>query len=224
MQYKYLHFFLTFSENCLIFAQLIIIKYEVMKTILLFDNYDSFTYNLYDLLKRVRPDYYIIVKRNKDRDLFQIDFDILVISPGPMTWTETGLLRELFEKKIIPEKIPTLGICLGMQFIAGYYGVRVDKVSNPIHGSQVAINHSKDELYKNIPVDFKAVRYNSLGITNNSKNENLEYIAFEKETGSIMALKHNFLPFVGMQYHPESFLSEYGEETINNFFEIYVEN
>nr|MDA3886079.1 aminodeoxychorismate/anthranilate synthase component II [Candidatus Delongbacteria bacterium] len=136
----------------------------------------------------------------------------------------TGLLKELFEKKIIPQNIPTLGICLGMQFIAGYYGATVDKVVNPIHGSQVEIEHSNDILFKDIPNKFKAVRYNSLGITDVSLNENLEYIAFEKETGSIMALKHSSLPFVGLQYHPESFLSENGEETVNNFLEIYVEN
>ena len=195
-----------------------------MKTILLFDNYDSFTYNLYDLLKIVRPDYDIVVKRNKDRDIFNIDFDMLVISPGPMTWEETGLLRELFEKKIIPEKIPTLGICLGMQFIAGYYDISVAEVEEPVHGSQVEIEHSNDNLYKDIPVEFKAVRYNSLGITDASLDENLKYIAFEKGTGSIMALKHSTLPFVGLQYHPESFLTEYGKETVNNFFEIYVEN
>jgi len=196
-----------------------------MKTILLFDNYDSFTYNLYDLLKKVRPDYNIIVKRNKDRDIFSTDFDMLVISPGPMTWAETGLLRELFETKIIPEKIPVLGICLGMQFIAGYYGLNVDKVFNPIHGSQAEIKHSNDNLYKDIPTQFKSVRYNSLGIKDvNNFSDNIKFIAFEKGTGSIMALKHNKLPFVGLQYHPESFLSEYGEQTINNFFEMYVEN
>ncbi|MDA3887002.1 MAG: aminodeoxychorismate/anthranilate synthase component II, partial [Candidatus Delongbacteria bacterium] len=99
-----------------------------MKTILLLDNYDSFTYNLCDLLKKTRPDYMVKVMRNQDRNLLNVDFDMLVISPGPMTWHETGLLKELFEKKIIPQNIPTLGICLGMQFIAGYYGATVDKV------------------------------------------------------------------------------------------------
>ena len=196
-----------------------------MKTILLFDNYDSFTYNLYDLLKIVRPDYEIIVKRNKDRDIFNIDFDMLVISPGPMTWEETGLLRELFEEKIIPEEIPTLGICLGMQFIAGFYGISVAEVEEPVHGSQVEIIHSNDRLFNNIPIEFKAVRYNSLGIMNmNDTNNKIKDIATEVGTGSVMAIKHSTLPFVGLQYHPESFLSEYGKEISTNFFKIYVEN
>ena len=196
-----------------------------MKTILLFDNYDSFTYNLYDLLKKARPGYNIIVKRNKDRDIFNIHFDILVISPGPMTWEETGLLRELFEEKIIPKQIPTLGICLGMQFLAEYYGITVDAVDKPVHGSQVEIEHSNDRLFENISTGFKSVRYNSLGIVNkDTANKDIQYIALEKDTGSVMALKHSILPFVGLQYHPESFLSEFGKETINNFFEIYVEN
>ena len=195
-----------------------------MKTILLFDNYDSFTYNLYDLLMKVRPGYNIIVKRNKDRDIFNIDFDILVISPGPMTWEKTGLLRELFKDKIIPEEIPTLGICLGMQFIAGFYGISVGEVDKPVHGSQVEITHLNDKSFNTIPTMFKAVRYNSLGITNeDDTNNSIQYIAFEKGTGSVMAIKHSTLPFIGLQYHPESFLSEYGNEMINNFFEIYVE-
>ena len=196
-----------------------------MKTILLLDNYDSFTYNLYDLLKKVRADYNIIVKRNRDRSIFDINFDMMVISPGPMSWEETGLLGELFEYKIIPENIPTLGICLGMQFMAGYYGISVDKVNKPVHGSQVTIEHQSDTLFKDIPANFKAVRYNSLGINLPVKNNaDIEYIAYEKETGAVMALKHDKYPFVGLQYHPESFLSEYGKEIINNFFEIYVEN
>ncbi|MCK4979545.1 MAG: aminodeoxychorismate/anthranilate synthase component II, partial [Candidatus Delongbacteria bacterium] len=134
-------------------------------------------------------------------------------------------LRELFEEKIIPEKIPTLGICLGMQFIAEFYGISVNEVEEPVHGSQVGIEHSNDRLFNSIPTEFNAVRYNSLGIVNKDKaNSNIQYIAFEKGTGSIMALKHSLLPLVGLQYHPESFLSEYGKEIINNFFEIYVEN
>ena len=198
-----------------------------MKTILLFDNYDSFTYNLYDLLKKVRPDFDIIVKRNKDREIFNVDFDMLVISPGPMTWEETGILRELFIQKVLPEKIPVLGICLGMQFLAGFYGISVGEVEEPVHGSKVEIEHLNDTFFKDTPTVFNAVRYNSLGIIDDKDPvniENIEYIAFEKGTGSIMALKHSSLPFIGLQYHPESFLSEYGKEMINNFFEIYVEN
>ena len=114
-----------------------------------------------------------------------------------------------------------------MQFLAGYYGIKVDEVEEPVHGSKVEIEHFKDTLFKDIPTVFNAVRYNSLGIIGGKDPiniENIEYIAFEKGTGAIMALKHSSLPFIGLQYHPESFLSEYGKKMINNFFEIYVEN
>ncbi|MBN2788595.1 MAG: aminodeoxychorismate/anthranilate synthase component II [Candidatus Delongbacteria bacterium] len=196
-----------------------------MKTILIFDNYDSFTYNLTDLIMKSRPDYNVIVKRNRDIDILKIDYDVLVISPGPMTWKDTGILKELFEEKNIPKEIPTLGICLGMQFIAGYYGIKVDKIEKPVHGSQVEIEHLNDPFFKDIPNQFKSVRYNSLGIIDKTDQfKNIDFIAFEKNSGSVMALKHKNLPFVGLQYHPESFLSEYGDRTLNNFFKIYVEN
>jgi anthranilate synthase component II len=105
--------------------------------ILLLDNYDSFTYNLKALLERSVCGSEVMVLRNRDKALFKENFDVLVISPGPMTWKETGLLKELFETKILPEKIPVLGVCLGMQFLAGYYGHAVSAINNPVHGSKV---------------------------------------------------------------------------------------
>ncbi|MBU4487010.1 MAG: aminodeoxychorismate/anthranilate synthase component II [Candidatus Delongbacteria bacterium] len=196
--------------------------------ILLLDNYDSFTYNLKSLLETSVDNAEVKVRRNRDKQIFNENFDMLVISPGPMTWKETGILKELFEKKIIPEKIPVLGICLGMQFVAGYYGYEVGMISNPVHGYQAEIEHIDDPLFKNIPANFLVARYNSLGLASFGKEQEkdgpLEFIAFEKDSGSVMALRHKTLPFAGFQFHPESFLTEYGAQLIKNFMELYVEN
>lgn len=189
--------------------------------ILLIDNYDSFTYNLKSLIEISVPGCDVSVRRNQDKEIFDIEFDMLVVSPGPMTWKETGILSELFSSRMIPKKIPVLGVCLGMQFLAGYYGVKVDRVKNPVHGSQAIITHSGDRLFKGIPAEFTAARYNSLGLYPED-SENLEFIAYEKDSGAVMALKHRTLPFAGFQFHPESFLTEYGKKMIKNLTEIYV--
>jgi anthranilate synthase/aminodeoxychorismate synthase-like glutamine amidotransferase len=189
--------------------------------ILLLDNYDSFTYNLKALLERSVCGSEVMVLRNRDKALFKENFDVLVISPGPMTWKETGLLKELFETKILPEKIPVLGVCLGMQFLAGYYGHAVSAINNPVHGSQIFVRHDGDRLFNNIPAEFKAARYNSLGLYE-TIDSGLETIAYEAGSGAVMALKHKNLPFAGFQFHPESFLTMHGEEMIKNFMAAYV--
>lgn len=190
---------------------------------LIFDNYDSFTYNLKSLLESSVVDSEITVKRNSDISIYSCFFDILVISPGPMTWKQTGILEDLFTKKIIPEKIPVLGICLGMQFIAGYYGLDILKTENPLHGSRSLVRHNGDKIFSGIPEEFEAARYNSLGLMK-TENDALEFIAQEKSSGSVMALKHKYLPFAGFQFHPESFMTEYGKVLIKNFIEVYDKN
>ncbi len=195
------------------------------KKILIFDNYDSFTYNLCNLIKTVRPNYTYQILRNNNEEIFTYDFDVLIISPGPMTPDKTGLLKDLFIKKIIPDKIPTLGICLGLQFLGYFYDTPVTKAKQAKHGMAVNINHFNKNIFDKIPDNFKAARYNSLEIDINNINKNeLEILATEQNQNSIMALKHKTLPFVGVQFHPESFLTQYGDMIINNFFKIYVEN
>jgi len=196
--------------------------------ILLLDNYDSFTYNLKSQLERCCVGNEIIVRRNRDKNALSLTFDCLVISPGPMTWRDTGILIDLFESKIIPEKIPTLGICLGMQFIAGYYGIVVDRIVNPVHGTAVQISHTGRRLFKGIPEVFKAARYNSLGLVNipqgRTEKNSFVFTSFETDTGIVMSLEHKSLPFAGFQFHTESFLTDHGDKLILNFMGHSFEN
>ncbi len=192
--------------------------------ILLLDNYDSFTYNLKILIHTSAPKAFIEVRRNKDPDIKAAETDILVISPGPMSWKDTGILKELFVDKIIPSRIPVLGICLGMQFIAGYFGSEIGRIGNPEHGICAQIRHNGDKLFDQVPSVFEAARYNSLGLYDVNTGSDIQVIARENTSGAVMALKHNFLPMAGFQFHPESFLSECGRQLIKNFMTVYVQN
>ena len=194
-----------------------------MQKICIFDNYDSFTYNLYHLLHEVNVKAEYTIIRNRDRTVFDLDFDVLFISPGPMGPDQTGLLRELFITRIIPERIPAFGICLGMQFLASFFGGNIVKSSFPVHGRTVNVIHQGDDLFKGINKTFKAARYNSLEVIT-INHEVMRVLGREEETGMIMALSHKILPLAGVQFHPESFLARFSFKLIRNFFKLYVEN
>lgn len=194
------------------------------KRVLIFDNYDSFTQNLYNLLKSTRPGYEYYILRNKDKKVLSIDFDVLIISPGPMRPKDTGLLNQLFIEKIIPQTIPVLGVCLGMQFIAELYGEKIIESKDALHGKAVTISHTNADIFLNVKNPFSGARYNSLEVKNSRNIHEIEILATEKNTNSIMALKHKIYPFAGVQFHPESFLTDQGSEITNNFFNLYVEN
>ncbi len=191
--------------------------------ILLLDNYDSFTYNLKALIKRSVPGSELIVKRNSDHDMLNQEYDVLVVSPGPKTWNETGLLKDVFQKIAIDERKPVLGICLGMQFVAGYFGIETGRMNNPVHGSQAMIRHNGDLLFEGIPEKFSAARYNSLGFYE-EESEQLVFTAFEDDSNAVMALRHKHLPVAGLQFHPESFMTVHGEKLIKNFWRYYVKD
>ncbi|HON17544.1 MAG TPA: aminodeoxychorismate/anthranilate synthase component II [Salinivirgaceae bacterium] len=194
--------------------------------IVLFDNYDSFTHNLYHLLATTFPNSQITVHRNHDRQLFHQSFDLIIGGPGPCTPGETGILKQLFETRIIAERIPFLGVCLGMQFIAWYFGIPFHRSSVPIHGDAIPIQHLGTSIFNNLPNNFPVARYNSLEIREKElKNTELITLATEEKTGAVMALKHKSLPLYGIQYHPESFLSKFGKEILLNFHnEVYQKN
>jgi anthranilate synthase/aminodeoxychorismate synthase-like glutamine amidotransferase len=193
------------------------------KHILIIDNYDSFTFNLYHLLRKVRGGYRYTIKRNRERSLFHIDCDALIVSPGPMGPEQTGFLKEFFLTVVIPGNIPVFGVCLGMQCIASFFGAVVDKSDDPVHGRRVAITHEGRDIFSHIKRTFYGMRYNSLEVTNLPADD-FVILARQKTNAMIMALRHRFLPLCGVQFHPESFLTGYSYKLIENFFLLYVEH
>ena len=184
--------------------------------ILLIDNYDSFTYNLYQQIGSIYPD--IKVVRNDMITLDEIEKlapEALVISPGPGYPNEAGISVDAIKR--FAGKIPILGVCLGHQSIAEAFGGKIVRALEPKHGkaSMITVNNSTP-LFKGMPEKIKAARYHSLIVEKASLPDCLEVIA-EDEDGQIMALRHKELAVYGVQFHPESVLTDLGKSMISNF-------
>lgn len=184
--------------------------------ILLIDNYDSFTYNLYQQIGSIYPD--IKVVRNDMITLDEIEKlapEALVISPGPGYPSEAGISVDAI--KHFAGKLPILGVCLGHQSIAEAFGGKIVRALEPKHGkaSMIKVNNSSP-LFKGLPEKIKAARYHSLIVEKSSLPDCIEVIA-EDEDGQIMALRHKEFPICGVQFHPESVLTELGKSMISNF-------
>lgn len=183
--------------------------------ILLIDNYDSFTYNLAQMLEQM--DIELKVFRNDQIDIEQIEAlnpSALMVSPGPGTPDDSGI-----SIKAIPHlgpKMPTLGVCLGHQAIAAVYGAKVVRADRIMHGKTSMIHHDGDSIYENLPNPFEAVRYHSLMVEKDSLPDCLEISAWTEE-GEIMGLRHNQYRIEGVQFHPESILTESGPRLLQNF-------
>lgn len=198
---------------------------NLSKNVILIDNFDSFTHNLLHLLQTVRPQYSFTIYRNHDIELLNQTPDALIVGPGPMTPAETGLLKLYFEQTVVKKQIPTLGVCLGMQFLGWYFGISVTRSTLPAHGTATNIEHAESDIFQNIPTPTQGARYNSLEIQVEELNRQviLTGLAFAPENNAVMALRHCSSPWVGVQFHPESFLTSHGHLLIENFFEKYVE-
>jgi anthranilate synthase/aminodeoxychorismate synthase-like glutamine amidotransferase len=182
--------------------------------ILLLDNIDSFTYNIYHYLEALGADVEVIDNQAIDPECLTA-FDALVISPGPGLPREAGKLMEVLAKAV-SEKIPTLGVCLGMQAIAEYFGGRIFNQQQVKHGQQAQITQTeKSMLFQGVPEQFQVGLYHSWAVDQNLPSK-LIATAFS-EDGIMMALEHSSLPVYGVQFHPESILSEYGKELFGNF-------
>jgi len=193
---------------------------EIAPRILLIDNYDSFTYNLYDYLCQLGADCTVI--RNDEYPLNAIQkmiFDGLVLSPGPKKPREAGVMMQLIEAFYRKKSI--LGICLGHQGICEFLGATLEKAKLPMHGKTSFITHNGHPIFQDIPHTHRVMRYHSL-IINDIHNTDLEIIA-STSSGEIMAVAHKELPLYGVQYHPESILTEHGLGLLKNWLSIVCE-
>jgi len=183
--------------------------------ILLIDNYDSFTYNLVQLLEQM--DQAVSVFRNDSIDLPGIDAlapSALMISPGPGTPADAGISMAAIGR--LGPKIPVLGVCLGHQAIAAAYGGKVVRADRIMHGKTSRIFHDGNSIFRDLANPFEAVRYHSLIVERHSLPACLEISAWT-EQGEIMGLRHRQYRIEGVQFHPESILTEAGKNLLQNF-------
>lgn len=183
--------------------------------ILVIDNYDSFTYNLVQLLGRYNNE--IIIKRNDEisiGEIITLNPSKILISPGPGRPENSGISIGIIKK--LTGKIPVLGVCLGHQAIGYCFGGKITSASKLMHGKVSTITHDKKTIYKNIPQGFAAARYHSLIIERKSLPDDLE-ISAETQDGIIMGIRHKTFQLEGIQFHPESILTGEGKNIIKNW-------
>ena len=189
--------------------------------LVLIDNYDSFTYNLVHYFEEIGER--VNVFRNdevKTKDIFNLNPDYIVISPGPSTPKNSGICIDLIKENANFAKVkPLLGGCLGHQAIAEAFGANVIQSGKPIHGKVSKINHNKSNLFKNIDNPFNATRYHSLIVENKSLPSTLEITA-KTDDQIIMAIQHKKHPIYGVQFHPESIATNFGHELLKNFLSL----
>ena len=182
--------------------------------ILVIDNYDSFTYNLVQYLGELGAE--PVVRRNDAMTLDEIralDPSHIVISPGPGTPVDGGISLDVIRE--FHAEMPILGVCLGHQCIASAFGGRVDRAPRLMHGKTSPVFHDRHGILEGIPNPFSAMRYHSL-IVHGPLPDCLEAAANTAE-GEMMALRHKTAPVVGLQFHPESILTEHGKKILHNF-------
>lgn len=185
--------------------------------IIIIDNYDSFTYNLYQLVAKYT---HVRVIRNDAmtaEEIEELKPEGIIISPGPGMPKDAGICVELYQK--LEGRIPVLGVCLGHQALAEAYGGKVVHAGQVIHGKPATVFHSRKDLFQTMPLPFQAGRYHSLIVEKPSLPKTF-LIEAETETGAIMAMKHVEFPYYGLQFHPESILTPEGEKLVVAFLEI----
>lgn len=188
-----------------------------LSMIVLIDNYDSFTHNLYQALAVLHPEIQIV--RNDQVTCEQVlkwNPSHIVLSPGPKTPCESGICVELIQKTA--GKIPLLGVCLGHQAIASAFGGKIVPAKKILHGKTSSISHNGEAIFKNLANPFEATRYHSLAVSEDDFPDCLEVIA-RSDDGEIMGLRHKSFPIFGVQFHPESVLTTAGPLLVRNFIE-----
>ncbi len=187
--------------------------------ILIIDNYDSFTYNLVQYLGEMGADMKIF--RNDEVTVDEIENDLkpekILISPGPGTPDNAGISLAVIDR--FADKMPILGVCLGHQAIGQHFGGKVIRAPEPVHGKPVEVSHDGKTIFKQIPETFNAGRYHSLIVERSSLPASLE-ISASSPDGLIMAMRHKTLKIEGVQFHPESILTDHGKMLLKNFLDL----
>ncbi|MDX1961410.1 MAG: aminodeoxychorismate/anthranilate synthase component II [Leptospiraceae bacterium] len=203
-------------------------KDEKILKVLIIDNYDSFTYNLYqyvgEILEKSKYEFKLDVIRNDEKTYQEIvsqKYDKIIISPGPGDSKDReyfGICSEVLLE--LGREVPILGVCLGMQGIAHYYGGNVIRAQIPKHGKTDKISHDEKGVFLSLPQEIEVMRYHSLVVEDSTIPDCLEVTArvvSTDNTGEIMGLRHKKYPIEGIQFHPESFATEGGMKMIENF-------
>lgn len=184
--------------------------------ILVIDNYDSFTFNLVQYIRTIGEE--VVVRRNDQltiKDIEELQPDYILLSPGPGNPDTSGLCIDIVKR--FYQEIPILGVCLGQQIIAQVFGGTVTKALKPMHGKISMITNDQKGVFQEIPSPLKVTRYHSLIVEEASLPSCLE-VSARSEDGEIMALRHKQFKVEGVQFHPESIMTEYGLQMLKNFF------
>jgi anthranilate synthase component II len=190
--------------------------------LLVIDNYDSFTWNLVQMLGELGAD--PVVRRNDEVSVAAVEAMAptrIVISPGPCTPTEAGISVDTI--RTLGGRVPILGVCLGHQAIGAAFGARVVRARRTMHGKLSPVAHHGAAMFRGLPAPIRVTRYHSLVIEPASMPDSLEAIAWTAEPGwedEIQAVRHREMPVWGVQFHPESIASEHGREILQNFLEL----
>ena len=183
--------------------------------VLLLDNYDSFTYNLYDYVLQLGHECKVV--RNDEMSLDELatfNFSSAIISPGPKTPNDAGVTMQFIER--FHASKPILGICLGHQAIGEFFGAQLVKAVKPMHGKTSVITYTNDFLFDGLPQQFEVMRYHSLVL--NGLDKTALNITAKTAENEVMAIAHKELKIAGLQFHPESILTPLGLSILNNWF------
>ncbi|WP_421709814.1 anthranilate synthase component II [Algihabitans sp.] len=189
---------------------------------LLIDNYDSFTYNLYHFLGDLGAE--VEVHRNdalSAQEAVAMAPEGIILSPGPCDPDRAGICLDVI--RLAAGKLPLLGVCLGHQSIGQAFGGRVVRGPEPMHGKTSPVRHENSDVFAGLPAPFTATRYHSLIVARDDLPESLQVTA-ETDDGVIMGLRHRELPIFGVQFHPESIVSEHGHTLLANFLRLSGRN
>jgi len=189
-----------------------------MTRVLVIDNYDSFTWNLVHLIAPLTSNVEVVRNDATTAEAILAERpDAVVLSPGPCTPNEAGICIDVV-RQVSPE-IPTFGVCLGLQTIGQVFGGAVVRAPLPMHGKVSEVDHRGQAVFRGINGPIRATRYHSLVVDRDSCPKDLDITA-ETRDGQIMGLSHRHLPIHGVQFHPESILSEHGATIMRNFFDL----